>query len=466
MDFHHILPSNTSPNYFPNNNASEYFTPVENPYVLTGDWEVGLIDMTYSSCINTFNNDKITIEEKIPLGDFVRVKVSPVKVLLPVFPQNFTADQARESYVAFINKTFETLLSVKLSPKFATWNLLTDNYYFIFSRPMQILFELWTDVLTKLDANFNNQWAFEKRPIPNEQSDTYIIIVPVQASSAVERVDITLKAANEKITIGDLLQRFKSKVPSEIATLNVINTEQFILRKENNDNKLLIVNRRLRRALTFIRSGMYIKGVQQYLGAWFTEWDKPWIISFLTLKKIISYQGEIVRKVILPPCSFKQEQDAIRFVNEKVNDNRITFACDKKKRINLYIKSKKLTVTFDDNLRDIFAFDKNSYSGPNTYTASGVFSLWRRIQYLYIYSNLTEYIRVGNTESPLLAIVPMSHTDNCNLLTEKIFKTPMYIKVCRDRISQIDIAIYDGAGQLVPFVSDAVTTLHLHFRQS
>ena len=330
---------------------------------------------------------------------------------------------------------------------------------------MQILFQLWTDVLTKLDANFTNQWPFNKHPIPSEESDTYIIIVPVQASSSVERLDITLKEANEIITIGELLHRFKSKVPEEIATLNVINTEQFILEK-NRNVILLILNKRLRRALTYIRSGMYRKGEQRYRGAWFTEWDKPWVISFLTLKKVALYQGELVREVILPPCSFKREQDAIRLVNAKVNDNRITFACDKKKFISLYISSEKLTVNFDDNLRDIFAFDKNRYSGSNTYTASGVFSLWRRIHYLYIYSNLTDYIRVGNTESPLLAIVPMSHTDNCTLLKEKIFKTPMYIKVCRDHISQIDIAIYDGAGQLVPFVSDAVTTLHLHFRQS
>ena len=134
-------------------------------------------------------------------------------------------------------------------------------------------------------------------------------------------------------------------------------------------------------------------------------------------------------------------------------------------RVTLSITSKDLTITFDDTLRDIFAFDKNTYSGILTYTASGKFSLTRCIQYLYIYSNIATNVRIGNTESPLLAIVPFSTSQSCNLLTEKIFKVPMYIPIKQSHISQIDVAIYDGAGQLIPFVRDAVTTLCLHFRQ-
>ena len=40
----------------------------------------------------------------------------------------------------------------------------------------------------------------------------------------------------------------------------------------------------------------------------------------------------------------------------------------------------------------------------------------------------------------------------------------MYIPVSQERISQIDIGIYDGTGNLIPFVEGAVTTLRLHFR--
>lgn len=239
MDFYHVLPSNTSPDYFPNNTATEYSTPLDIPYDLTGNWELGLMNLTYSTCINTFNNDKIIIREN---------------------------------------------------------------------------------------------------------------------------------------------------------------------------------------------------------------------------------QSEMEKTITIPPCSFEKVDAAIQFINSRINDNRIRLDCTSK-RVTLYITDAKLSVTFDNTLRDILAFNKNTYEGPLTYTANGNFSLIRCIQYLYIYSNLASNVRIGNTESPLLAIVPFLVNGSCSLLTEKIFKIPMYISIKQRRVSQIDIAIYDGAGQPVPFVSDAVTTVCLHFRQ-
>ena len=465
MDFHHVLPSNTSPNYFPKNKASQYSTPVDNAYVLDGNWEVGLINASYSSCINTFNNDKMTIKEYVTLNEFLpKTNCPPVKVILPIFSSNYTATQARNSYVVYMNKMFQDLLSIQLNDKYATWNLLTDKYYFILSPEMEFLFQLWSDVLTKTDANFKNQAAFFDRAIPKK--DAHVIVVPTQASSSIKREDIVLKKQDEKITIDGLIKRFKSKVPTSFATLSTFNKDQCMLFKTADDNKLLILNKSFRTALTFIRSGMFDRGNQRHFAAKFEGSTDPWILSILNLENIVTYENQKVREVVLPPTSFNLESDAVHFVNQRINDKRILFTCDRNKHVNLYINTKTLTLTFDDTLRDIFAFDNNSYTGTSTHIASGTFSLCRRIQYLYIYSNLTEYIRVGNTEAPLLALIPLSYNNSALHLNEKTFQVPMYIKVCRDRISQIDIAIYDGAGQLIPFASDSVTTLHLHFRQS
>ena len=62
MSFYHILPSNTSLQYFPNNNASQFSTPVEASYHLSGKWEIALTNMTYTPCVITFNNEIITVE--------------------------------------------------------------------------------------------------------------------------------------------------------------------------------------------------------------------------------------------------------------------------------------------------------------------------------------------------------------------------------------------------------------------
>ena len=123
------------------------------------------------------------------------------------------------------------------------------------------------------------------------------------------------------------------------------------------------------------------------------------------------------------------------------------------------------SVSFDNTLQDILAFDQSTYSGKGKWQASDVFSLTRRIHYLYVYSNVSDFIRIGDTQAPLLAVFPFNNKMCINRLEEKTFHDPMYVSVMQNPIHQIDIQIYDGAGQLVPFSANAVTSLRLHFRQ-
>ena len=129
------------------------------------------------------------------------------------------------------------------------------------------------------------------------------------------------------------------------------------------------------------------------------------------------------------------------------------------------LKKDTISVRFDDDLRDILGFQGNTYSGTEPITSRGVPSLNRMIQYFYIYSNISQTIRIGDTKAPLLAVVPFNPKP-CRITTERNFRVPMYVPVSRDRISQIDIGIYDDAGKLVPFHRDAITTLRLNFRQT
>ena len=66
---------------------------------------------------------------------------------------------------------------------------------------------------------------------------------------------------------------------------------------------------------------------------------------------------------------------------------------------------KDLEVTLSDNLRDMFAFDQNTLSGNGTFSVSDVFSSSRRMHYLYIYSSISGYARIGDTEAPALVMI-------------------------------------------------------------
>ena len=472
MDFYHLLPSNTSPTYFPNNNASEYSTPLDNPYDLTGNWEVALTDFTYSTCVNTFNNDNIFVDEIGSIIQLIQQTKSAVKVMLPVPTNQSNGVVARREIQKSINSKLESLLqlSVRDDNKFADWKLVTKDYYFILSNGIRLLFEIWSDVLSSRDSHFANIYPFAHHWIPSQQSDVYIIVVPVTPSPTVITLErVTLKEKDEKITFQELEKRFQSKVTPGVAKLTLNEHGQFRLIKLHDDNNMIIANSALRHALTVPYPCMFRAAYQQYLIAEFDNFDEEWIFSIVKLKTITTFHNKLRRRTItLPPHMFTNAIEAASFVTENLADKRITLKCNTATQLlTLAITDSNLTVTFDNNLRDIFGFDKNTYSGNITVTADRAFSLKRCIQFLYIYSNLTEYVRIGNTESPLIAVVPFSTDNDCSLLKQKTFKTPMYINVRhQERISQIDIAIYDGAGQLVPFVSDAVSTLRLHFRQT
>lgn len=186
------------------------------------------------------------------------------------------------------------------------------------------------------------------------------------------------------------------------------------------------------------------------------------IYTFNNEKMIISEKEKSDRTVVLKPIRFTTCTDATSYIMKKIDDKRITLTSDSKNRLKLRINNPQLSITFDDSLRDILAFDKNTYSGENTFYASDVFSLTRRIRFLYIYSNITDLIRIGNTEASLIAAIPFN---SANAINEVSFDNPMYIRVVTDFITKISISIYDDAGALVPFISTSKTVLQLHFRK-
>ena len=468
MDFYHVLPSNTSPTYYPKNNASDYSTPLDKPYEFHGDWEMALMSLTYSTCVKTFNDDIIIIQEKCTVAECARQEKSPLKVFVELAPPDTSAAQARQHFMSYINKNFKSLLHIEMSKdeKFCTWKLSDENFYYILSPGLQTMFQFWSDVLSDADESYKNFNAFYKPFVPRKQNDVWIIVAPKKKSVHEIHAKFEIKKKKEKLTAQQLLDRLRKYIAPGVVKFSMIpQKNQFEMRKLYNDKCLVMLNAPLRKALTFKRAGMYHPGEQQYLSCDLNNEEDEWTVEVICLKDIEQYSTISTRVVKLSPCSFQEEQEAISYVNKKVNDNRISFTCGALKQITLKITSAEMTVIFSNTLRDIFAFDKNIYSGPLSYTSTGAFSLTRCIQYLYIYSNLGSNIRIGNTEAPLLAIIPFSNDKGCSLLTEKIFKTPMYIHVKQSRVSQIDVAIYDGAGDIVPFVDDAVTTLCLHFRQ-
>ena len=118
-------------------------------------------------------------------------------------------------------------------------------------------------------------------------------------------------------------------------------------------------------------------------------------------------------------------------------------------------------------LASILGFDKgvDNYFWTNTVsTATDFPTLTRAITALYVYSNIVDSVYVGDVKAPLLLTCPFTKADAFNVVLQQEFQHPCYVPLNRSRVQQIDIAIYDDAGELVPFVYGK-TKLTLDFRR-
>ena len=457
MSFFHVLPSNAAPDTFPKNHASNYSTPIDNNYYLNGKWEVALMNMTYSGCINTFNNDQMIIQKPFNLQEALQYSNKPLR-FIP------SSTKTREDIVNEINTTFKGIVRADLTKdgKVCRWVFEKTIVHIVFSESMKKRFGLFDDVLAPWDTHLRNYFDFEEDK-NEETTENYIILVPLSH----EHKKITIKPPNTMMSVQDFIKVFNEKTANVLSINMQQHRETRVeMHKLKNDNILAVLSKHLKYMVRFYQSGLYGKGDMRYLSVrWDNAFKPSWEVYLYHLNDIQNIGKKMLGPITLNPCSFKQEKDVVNYLNDVVKDNNITFTLIDNNTLRMKMDSDTATITFSDSLRDILAFDQNTYSGKGIFFASDTLSLSRRIQYLYVYCNVNDYVRIGNTETPLLAVIPFNPKKCINLLQEKTFNLPMYVPVIQNPISQIDIAIYDGAGQLIPFVSDAVTSIRLHFRK-
>ena len=121
-------------------------------------------------------------------------------------------------------------------------------------------------------------------------------------------------------------------------------------------------------------------------------------------------------------------------------------------------RSLAIILGFEDDYKKFMTFL------PSTETAAAHFPVLNRaITTLYIYSNIVDTVFVGDVKAPLLLTCPFKK-DVKNAVSQLEFLRPIYTKLNRNQLQQIDIEIHDEAGSLIPFLYGK-TVLTLHFRR-
>ena len=479
MEFYHILPSNTSPDFFPNNKAEEYSTQIDKPYELEGKWEAGLLDIVHSNCVNTFNNDKIYLTSgkstKEVLEDLKHgSKGFTITIPSPAYnPQrdNYTL---RNILMKNINEVFEDLLYVDFygtNTEKVLWAVKSKKYNFQPSPFIRELFNCWQVVYSPYDYMNTN---YNKMPTTIKSytaKDIFINVFPTKEYNSKFLVEsITLKKAGETITPAELLKRVETRVKSNVMRMELKSKKHFQVFAGNTDGLLIMLSEHLTHVLRIRMSSIEQGRDERYFSHrdFKLYKDKAWEVYVYNLKdRFVPTAVRNERIITLEPCHFDNGKKAIEFLNEKLDSNLCVFKYHEADNlVQLEIFSNNLKLILDENLRSILGLSRNEYNESQVVMARSTFSLTRCIQFLYVYSNIGENIRVGNTEAPLIGTVPFTSNNKMPNTKEKNFKKPMYVQINRNHIQQIDIKIYDGAGQLVPFVKDSITSLRLHIRRS
>ena len=456
MSFYHVLASNTSPATFPNNHASEFSTPVTNPYMLEGFWEVGLLNITHSNCIKTFNNEVIYWQQNT--SDLTKIlKARTIKLSIA---ETKKKDDVIPSLLRLINEKLKGIVKLTESKNYdyVEWKMQSKEHVLMLSSDLKTWFGI-LDVITPHDSYPSNYYPIKDQS--EIKSNLSITVIPT--STALKK--IVIKKVNEIISIKEMIKRFNERVQYDGKPLAKLvldkNKTHIELRKFENEY-IIVTSEGLHRALSHRQSGAYRAMTHRFWGNDLKKnFKEEFSVSIFTAQST-PYDNIIRSGILLHPKFFRKSEQVIIYLNEKFEKRGVSFSC--KDDIATVSLDEGVTIEFDDVVRDILAFDSNRYEGKRDVVASGKLSLTRRINYLYVYSNITDYIRVGDIEAPLLAVFPLN-PKSCGLLSENNFKTPMYIPVNANRISQIDIAIYDDNGKLIPFHEDATSMLRLHFKQ-
>lgn len=469
MDFYHILPSHSSSSTYPNNDASSFTIPIQPPYILDENWEVALMNLTHSNCINTFDNESISIYEKFEDYTVLRKYASPIEVTLsrPKSKKQYEiiaeiVKELREKSDGMLD--FQLIIDKERKMCNLSWNVKTSDYYFIFNRNLMKILQLPSDTFTAWDMFYINH-MFDKT-IDDNVIDGGLSFICVPFSY--NRKKIVIKEGNEELKIADLIERFNKALNiggKQFATLELLSDKSVKFSKLQDDNTAVLLSREFHEAMRHRHSGLFTTSSQSFLPHDLSySFKRKYYVYLYKLLYVRPFNFQLSDTVTLKRQQFLREETAIDYINDCLNNDRVTFKLKADNTVQMLIAHRHIGVTFDNDLRDILGFDNNTYEGKGVYESSSPLSLTRHIQYFYFYSDICDMVRIGDTKAPLLAAIPFNAKE-CRLLTEKRFNLPMYVPVKKTYISQITVAIYDDAGKLVPFHHDSITSLRLHFRK-
>src|ERR1043165_7717531 len=170
--FYLTLPSNSSMHYYPNNTVTHYTTRLENAIALTGDWEVGLVEIQYPHTWFNLERDEgtFTYTQVVYPGDDPEAFFQKRLILTPGYYESIS------DFVQAINERIKYTadeFKLEVFPTF-TYNTITKRVHAIVNWGAHMLLSpTLHDMLGLTELQNHIQFTDYESELPLEWMSTY-----------------------------------------------------------------------------------------------------------------------------------------------------------------------------------------------------------------------------------------------------------------------------------------------------
>ena len=449
------LPSNVQPERFPSNSASHYSTQLNEARELDGEWDVSLIEVAYPKSVKMFGGgEKMTFVEAVH-GSTCSVggKTTKTRIHLKGSAQEL-CDKLNDVAPMVFDVKYSTRKGFRLEVKLI-------------------------DFMIHLQHTLQDAMGFQARDFPKgvyrgkkltkDLPDT-TGLVTVMDLNCVHQEEVTLKKDGESITTAKALRTRLDAALSDTQVKLKVRDGKVRLVKESKytgADIAVVLHETIRKALGFdtvqaaTHKGTYpadrrlqFNQVAKSTGRWFLtiykNRGKDLALSVRTNEWLVPSPRENTIESLVSTLNEKRDQHDYAFGER---DGKLT--------LSLHNEHKHLMM--NKTLADALGFAHTQFTRVQTYVALWTPSLYRNIDYVYVYSNICEYSHVGHMTAPLLHTVPFMKDGYGHLIYHPI-QTPLSRGVITSKLDRIDMRLCDGNGTDIPFL-EGKTMVVLQFQR-
>lgn len=495
------LPSNVSPNYFPNNTASDYDTHLQDPIRLEGAWEVGAESIAYSSMIGDREEKAtVTMNVKKKVSKFVNDVYKPSfvlnedntwkgfqKIRVPIPAETLSKEQLMNSLNACNGlilkdkdeKVFEFYLEHRPSQPYpnVVCEIYHDDFILVIS-PETAKMLGYVHIQTfwgkgKHSSHQLMQWM--QHPHPRKFSQFYISYINTNVIKFEKRIIIKAKGKlyNQVTFLKIWNDAFK---PYQLSAEWTKDPSPELILRNHTAKYVFILSRQLRYASQHMNPIFNRKthwGWRQFRAE--DEKNQEWYVNVYSSKLETTLVNEYVSIPFeLQPRLYTviETMDLIRnFFHDKALPSTLGDELDSAHTFDMLMYGnhllmrfgKWINMTWSENLSFLFGFDQCEFKEGSHLSSTIPATLDQREQHMFIMADFIAPVSYGNVKYPILQDFIHNPKDNEKII-EKRFQPISYVPITRNYISNMKIRLVNKLFHPVT-MKDVKTLLILHFRK-